>query len=371
MERLTQQQLQTLLEFVRGCYACHDQEAFIRYLLHRISTLIPAESTSYAEISLESGKLLDATRVEPAHVEFPEARQIFKHYFLENPFVTYRQHTRDGSAIKISDFLTQRQFHRLGLYNELFRLVDKDYQMTVSLATPSQIEIQIGFGRSRRDFSERDRLLLNLVRPHLVQAYQNAQAIMGMQEQAALLRRTMEMGTQGLVVLAKEGRVRLMTQQARAWLSTYFGPPRRADHLPDTLRAWITHQEIQLKDADDAPPPRTPLVVERNGARLTVRHLCEADQCLLLMEELQTTVVSASLAPLGLTRRETEVLHWVAQGKTNTEIGVILSLSSRTVQKHLEHIFKKLGVEMSRGIQFSLVMGIENSLPLPSPGLSH
>jgi DNA-binding CsgD family transcriptional regulator len=48
---------------------------------------------------------------------------------------------------------------------------------------------------------------------------------------------------------------------------------------------------------------------------------------------------------LGLTRRETEVLTWVADGKTNAEIGVILGTSPRTVQKHLEHIFEKLGVE--------------------------
>lgn len=48
---------------------------------------------------------------------------------------------------------------------------------------------------------------------------------------------------------------------------------------------------------------------------------------------------------LGLTRREAEVLTWVADGKTNTEIGVILATSPRTVQKHLEHIFDKLGVE--------------------------
>lgn len=48
---------------------------------------------------------------------------------------------------------------------------------------------------------------------------------------------------------------------------------------------------------------------------------------------------------LGLTRRETEVLTWVSDGKTNTEIGAILGTSPRTVQKHLEHIFEKLGVE--------------------------
>lgn len=47
---------------------------------------------------------------------------------------------------------------------------------------------------------------------------------------------------------------------------------------------------------------------------------------------------------LGLTRREAEVLTWVADGKTNAEIGLILGTSPRTVQKHLEHIFEKLGV---------------------------
>lgn len=48
---------------------------------------------------------------------------------------------------------------------------------------------------------------------------------------------------------------------------------------------------------------------------------------------------------LGLTRREVEVLTWVTDGKTNADIGLILGTSPRTVQKHLEHIFEKLGVE--------------------------
>ncbi|MDE2181128.1 MAG: helix-turn-helix transcriptional regulator [candidate division NC10 bacterium] len=47
---------------------------------------------------------------------------------------------------------------------------------------------------------------------------------------------------------------------------------------------------------------------------------------------------------LGLTHREGEVLAWVTDGKTNAEIGLILDRSPRTVQKHLEHIFEKLGV---------------------------
>jgi DNA-binding NarL/FixJ family response regulator len=51
------------------------------------------------------------------------------------------------------------------------------------------------------------------------------------------------------------------------------------------------------------------------------------------------------LESLGLTPREAEVLFWVAQGKMNAEIGIILDASAATVKKHVENIFRKLEVE--------------------------
>ena len=51
------------------------------------------------------------------------------------------------------------------------------------------------------------------------------------------------------------------------------------------------------------------------------------------------------LTMFGLTRREAEVALWLAQGKTNAGIGVILNIGVRTVDKHLEHILDKLCVE--------------------------
>jgi len=54
----------------------------------------------------------------------------------------------------------------------------------------------------------------------------------------------------------------------------------------------------------------------------------------------------AALARLsGLTPREIDVIEWVAKGKTNRDIAEILDMSPRTVNKHLEHIYAKLGVE--------------------------
>jgi len=68
------------------------------------------------------------------------------------------------------------------------------------------------------------------------------------------------------------------------------------------------------------------------------------DTVLRLYGESEATPVSAVATP-ALTPREAEVMAWVARGKTNRDIADILGMSPRTVNKHLEHIFEKLGVE--------------------------
>jgi DNA-binding response OmpR family regulator len=64
-----------------------------------------------------------------------------------------------------------------------------------------------------------------------------------------------------------------------------------------------------------------------------------------LSRDQAPAVVSADLSQYQLTPRELEVLAWIARGKTNRDIADILGMSPRTVNKHLEHIFVKLGVE--------------------------
>ncbi len=61
-------------------------------------------------------------------------------------------------------------------------------------------------------------------------------------------------------------------------------------------------------------------------------------------EWTDTTSASKLLRVKGLTEREREVLIWVIQGKTNGEIGNILGISIHTASKHIEHVFRKLGV---------------------------
>ena len=71
----------------------------------------------------------------------------------------------------------------------------------------------------------------------------------------------------------------------------------------------------------------------------------QEEETILLLRERMTRIRAETLTTLGLTRRETEVLAWVAEGRSNGEIGTILGTSGRTVGKHLERIYQRLGVE--------------------------
>ncbi len=85
------------------------------------------------------------------------------------------------------------------------------------------------------------------------------------------------------------------------------------------------------------------LATHVRNARLTAQALAaaQADQAASGRDEqAQQRLDSAALTP-----RETEVLTWLAKGKTNRDIADILGMSHRTVNKHLEHIYEKLGVE--------------------------
>ncbi|MDP3071093.1 MAG: response regulator [Opitutaceae bacterium] len=81
---------------------------------------------------------------------------------------------------------------------------------------------------------------------------------------------------------------------------------------------------------------------------LVVRRFAEPgrnDLLMLVLEEQNTPPGPAALLQLGLTPREAEVLYWIAQGKSNPDIATILGANVRTVHKHVEHIFQKLGLE--------------------------
>jgi DNA-binding CsgD family transcriptional regulator len=208
----------------------------------------------------------------------------------------------------------------------------------------------IALSRETRDYSDRERGLLAALAPHMVQAYRNAEAL-------ARAHRAVGNGDLAgggaaqpteveVVLLSATGGVHFATPRARRWLASYFGGSSARDaRLPGRLADWVRVQRSALEDGEAVPPPRRPLVVHRDGTRLEIRLADECGQRALIMSERRRQVPPGALAVLGLSPREAQVLAWVAEGKTNGEIGIILDARPRTVAKHLERIFRKLGVE--------------------------
>ncbi|AMO38367.1 response regulator transcription factor [Thauera humireducens] len=88
-----------------------------------------------------------------------------------------------------------------------------------------------------------------------------------------------------------------------------------------------------------------PVVPDELVARLQAHLRVARDMNAAMRARSEDAEPSAALLPNPLTQREMDVLEWVARGKTNRDVAEILGMSPRTVNKHLEHIYEKLGVE--------------------------
>ena len=88
-----------------------------------------------------------------------------------------------------------------------------------------------------------------------------------------------------------------------------------------------------------------PVVPDELVARLQAHLRVAREMNAAMRARGEDAAPAAALLPNPLTQRELDVLEWVARGKTNRDVAEILGMSPRTVNKHLEHIYEKLGVE--------------------------
>ncbi|MDB5919361.1 MAG: response regulator transcription factor [Massilia sp.] len=162
-------------------------------------------------------------------------------------------------------------------------------------------------------------------------------------------------GNAVLAVTPHNGRIVWQTPLARQWMQAYFapcgtgegpgkGPGEGPGETPGVLIAWLAATSMARR-ASLAHPP---LTVQRGATRLVFNaaDLGNSEQWMIVLrEESDSAQMHALMVLFKLTQRESEVLNWVIKGKTNRDIGDILGTSWRTVNKHLEHVFVKLGVE--------------------------
>jgi DNA-binding CsgD family transcriptional regulator len=256
--RLSQADLRAVLETLHELgEASASGEAFARHGVARLSHLVHSDLTTLSICDLGSGH----RRVVSDQPGAISKRQIevFDRYFYEHPLVCEHGHNPRAVTRRIDDLLPPVAFQRTPLFNDYYRPIRIDHAMAVPIHVEGNLLVSFVFNRSKRDFSERDRACLELLRPHLGNLYRLTRAL------------------------------------------------------------------------DDARSAQAPAALALDTPK-----------------------------ELPLTAREREVLQWLAGGKTDRDIAEILGISPRTVHKHLQRIYEKLGVETRTAAVMRLVHGRHN-----------
>jgi DNA-binding CsgD family transcriptional regulator len=240
MEQLTSRELRTALDTLHAIgESCAGTDDFARRGVECLPRLIGAELTTLSTCDLDGGHR-SVVSDHPGAIARREI-EVFDHYFDVHPLVCEHGRNRAATTKRIDDLLPGGAFRRTPLFNEYYRRIGIDHAMAVPIHVDRRFLVSFVLNRSGNGFSDRDRDLAEIIRPHLSNLYRLACSA------------------------------------------------ERSRDLPA-----------------DAPFDR---------------------------------------AAAPLTPREREVLDWVAAGKTNRDIAAILGASPRTVEKHLERIYEKLGVE--------------------------
>jgi DNA-binding CsgD family transcriptional regulator len=171
-----------------------------------------------------------------------------------------------------------------------------------------------------RDFDERDRLLLETLRPHFDALERHAAARRHLAAVLSVVEQGGEDPSRGLIVLGRGGRVEHASRAARRLVGAWLG--KLDGMLPDALVDWRaagSPSAFELRRGD-----RRLVVEARNGHSLLVSE-------------------DADLGRL-LTPRERGVVQCIAAGLTTAETARRLWVTPGTVSKHLEHVYRKLRV---------------------------
>ena len=338
---IVQQSQRSLQNFAADLYKQQEPAALVSHLLSGLRSIIPTDYNSWKEIAIQPRLRVTAT-FSPHNLTAAALLPAFQRRFGDHPICNYwRRSGAHTGAFSWADVTTPSAFKSLGLYEEFYRPLGIRHQLAIALETSPSRLIYFALNRTRTPFTEHERQWLAALQPHASQALRHLQERCHLRSTLASFETLIHTLQQGVVCLSPEHRIRWANQRARAFLQTYWRCPSSSPCLPNPLLAWL------LKNYEPGTHTNTvgkPLTIQHPHRCLTVRLLIEHNQRYLLFEEIAVPSAGEPFKKIGLTDRETEVLTWIAQGKSNDETALLLQICPQTVKKHLERIYAALSV---------------------------
>lgn len=310
--------------FVRGMAEARIAD-IRRRALPALARLLPADVLTWDLVEIATGAVRHAS--VPVGAEPPGAFEAIVRRVADHPLLRVQAVGRRRPAMRLSEVADSRRLAHSDVYGDLLHRCGVEYGIAIGMRGGRGEAVVVGFGRTEREFSERDRELLDLVSPGLEAALRTAAA----RERLARARAANPPPDTAFVLLGDDGAIERSSIDSERWLAEHFGPADHPGWLPAPLADWL------------ALPPRPALVSEHGGRRLTV-HLLPGHPHALLLEEEVASFRPDALRRLGLTARETEVLRTAAAIDGEAGIGAELFISAHAVRERLERIEAKLDV---------------------------
>ena len=310
--------------FARGMVDAPTETELRRRVLHTLAELVPADFLSWDRVELATGAV--SHHAFPAEAEPHGAFDAIVETAADHPILAAHA-ARRRHAVRLSELAEAGPLTRSELYRDLLHAAGVEYEIAIGMRTGRGDAVVVALGRTEREFSERDRDMLDVACPVLEDALRTTQARGRLVQTLA----ADPLPGTAVVLLDRDGEIELSGPDADRWLAEHFGVAEHPGWLPGPVAEWL------------ALPPRPPLVSERDGRRLTVR-LLPGDPHALMLEEQVGRFRTDALDRLGLTPRESEVLCAAAVLEDEAEIAWDLFLSLHAVRARLDHLEAKLGV---------------------------
>lgn len=326
----------TILKLIDRVAAAPDLNAYAKLTCEEILKVVPALSVSYNELNPAAGRARGVVVPDPGPGWFRTYRPILEAHQDEHPLIRHYLETGDTRVRAwgdpdvgdITGTVLEREFYRPnGIYS----------QLGVALPAPPGIVIGIAVNRGKEGFGPAERHLLELLRPHLVHAYQAVQVRAG----TALLGKVLGEYGWAVVLVDSDGRVVRSTPAAVASAARYGLDVAEGARLAagplDRIRQTIRRYDPATPAAASSP---IPVIGAAGTLSAVVVPSLVGPHVVLLRAQLD----AAALRAVGLTARQAEVALRLAAGASNREIAAELGISTATARKHLEAVFSRLGV---------------------------
>jgi DNA-binding CsgD family transcriptional regulator len=336
MSLVSQNDFELLLDCIRQLHSFGDSKTLRLWLLDTaLPKLIPSDWLSYNEVDLlNPANTLAILKPEPTTL-FQQLFPRFQELAHQHPLISRQLTSTNFPVHKISDFLTREAFHRLELYQEVYKPLGVEYQIAATIRLEPNHVTAFALARRHNDYTERDRTILELLRPHLVVAGNHLALVREQQNLLDTARLALDELASATLIVDPENRILYHTGSGLQWIGA-----TSPGVLPAKISGWLNGFPVTGN--------REILRLISNDGEIHIRAVptsSPARRLLVLTQKKALPLFAPSSAGFGLSKRQLEVARWIGEGKSNAEIAVILGISPRTVQKHIEHIFDKMGVE--------------------------